>query len=238
MLETVTYGRSNINFFVNRRDRKTLGINVYPTGKITVDAPHQAPIEAIKTKVKKRGAWILKQTKWFKELPKTQPGYKYISGESFKYLGRQYRLFVEKSNAQSIKLKGGRLAVSVNNAGATDVRKLIDRWYLEKGVKVFNELLADSIKLFSKSGLKKVPIIKIRYMKTRWGSCTKDGVILLNPLLVKAPKDCIQYVIIHELCHLKEHNHDKAFYKLLNKVLPDWEKLKAKLNHNVEIREL
>jgi hypothetical protein len=67
-------------------------------------------------------------------------------------------------------------------------------------------------------------------MKTQWGSCSPKGELLLNPLLVKAPGHCVDYVIFHELCHLKEHNHSQRFYELLGGLLPDWEKRKAELD--------
>jgi len=73
-------------------------------------------------------------------------------------------------------------------------------------------------------------------MHKRWGSCTKEGKIMLNPMLVSAPKDCIDYVIIHELCHIRIHNHSPSFYKLLETVIPDWQTRKDYLNTRIELR--
>ena len=73
-------------------------------------------------------------------------------------------------------------------------------------------------------------------MAKRWGSCSRAGRILLNPELVTAPKDCIDYVIVHELCHLKEHNHSPAYYRLLDRVMPSWQERKRRLDQTVEVR--
>jgi len=72
-------------------------------------------------------------------------------------------------------------------------------------------------------------------MRTQWGSCSPKGDVLLNPYLVKAPKACIEYVVAHELCHLREHNHSERFYRLLSRVLPDWEARKAELDNLAEL---
>ena len=72
-------------------------------------------------------------------------------------------------------------------------------------------------------------------MQTQWGNCSPGGTITLNPHLVKAPRDCIDYVILHELCHLQEHNHGPAFWVLLERVMPDWERHKARLNDMAEL---
>jgi hypothetical protein len=73
-------------------------------------------------------------------------------------------------------------------------------------------------------------------MKKRWGSCTNEGIVIVNPELAAAPKDCIEYVLFHELCHLRVRNHTPAFYRLLARLAPDWEALRLKLNRTVELR--
>jgi len=75
-------------------------------------------------------------------------------------------------------------------------------------------------------------------MKKQWGSCSPQGTILLNPYLIKAPRECIDYVVLHELCHLKEHNHSPRYYRLLSQLMPDWEPVKARLDRMAELSDL
>jgi predicted metal-dependent hydrolase len=112
------------------------------------------------------------------------------------------------------------------------IESLMQQWYKEHAISIFEEHLQKCIHQ-SKSilELSQVAItLKIRPMKSRWGSCNNQGKINLNLELIKAPLDCIDYVIMHELCHLKEMNHSKKFWQLLSQSMPDWERRKAKLS--------
>jgi predicted metal-dependent hydrolase len=108
------------------------------------------------------------------------------------------------------------------------IKKILDIWYKDKAQKLFKELIDNSMDKFSKYQIDK-PTFEVRQMDKRWGSCTKSGKILLNTELIKATKGSIEYVIIHELCHLIHHNHNKNFYELQNIQFPNWEKWKEKL---------
>ncbi|MCA9886024.1 MAG: M48 family metallopeptidase [Anaerolineae bacterium] len=109
------------------------------------------------------------------------------------------------------------------------VKALVDSWYLGPARWIFKERLRDSLSRFSNFDLPEFEI-RIRELQTRWGSCTEAGTITLNPILMQVPKTYIDYVIVHELCHLLEHNHSPRFYKLLDRVLPDWRDRRQKLN--------
>ncbi len=108
------------------------------------------------------------------------------------------------------------------------IKQLLEGWYKEQAKKKFKQRLALCGKKLEKYGIT-TPNISIRKMSKRWGSCSKHGKVILNVQLIKAPSHCIDYVIMHELCHLKYYNHSKAFYKLLNLVLPDWQLRKKRL---------
>lgn len=108
------------------------------------------------------------------------------------------------------------------------VEKIIKNWYRQKATLIFDKALTEQINLFDQYNITK-PEIEIKWMAKRWGSCTRNGKITLNTELVKAPKACIEYVMVHELCHLVIRNHTKDFYDLQAKIFPDWQKWKEKL---------
>jgi predicted metal-dependent hydrolase len=228
-LLSIRFGSETIRFYISYRTRKTLAISVHPDLEVEVSAPHGIAIEEIRTKVKKRAPWILKQKAYFERYLPHVPEKKYVSGESFRYLGRQYRLKLWKSRDEKVMLKNGRLNVYINDPTKKPrVIKLLDEWYRERAREQF---VRRSEKLLSSFNGQRVDpkSIELKVMAKRWGSCTKNGKIMLNPELIKAPASCIEYVLMHELCHLIEHNHSPRYYSLLSKMMPDWEMRKERL---------
>jgi predicted metal-dependent hydrolase len=235
--QSVFFGQTEICYGVNFCDRKTLAIHVYPDGQVIVDAPNNASNQAIAEKVKKKAPWIFKQKVQFEAYPPALPQRQYISGETHRYLGRQYRLKVLPGKADKVKLLRGQLIVETNNPkDRQGVKTLLQNWYRLRAKTVFLERYNFCIQQVAKLGIEHQKGFQLRYMSKRWGSCTKQGNIILNPELIAAPKECIDYVITHELCHLKERNHSQAFYKLLSVVLNDWELRRKRLNEMVEVR--
>lgn len=158
------------------------------------------------------------------------PPRNYINGETHLYLGRQYKLRIEQAPINEVKLFRGRLLVYKKANSST--KNLLSRWYREKAIEHFEESLKKIVPLFSRHNIHQ-PELQIRQMPTRWGSCTSKGKVILNPELIKAPKGSIEYVIIHELCHLIHHNHTRAFYELQQTIMPDWKKWKERLEHSL-----
>ena len=236
-VHSVLFGETEISFSLNYADRKTLAIHVYPDGKVSVDAPLSTDIEKVYGKVKKRAIWILKQQRKFESYPAPLPERRYVSGETHRYLGRQYRLKVIESLGEAVKMSRGMLLVETHNSeDRLRVQQLLQAWYRSKALIVFTERYAQCLKSVERLGIQHDKYFQLRFMSKRWGSCTGKGTITLNPELIAAPKDCIDYVIIHELCHLKEHNHSQAFYRLLTVAMKDWELRRKQLNEIVEVR--
>jgi predicted metal-dependent hydrolase len=231
------YGNTSICFRINFTLRRTLAIHVYPDTSVVVDAPENAALEKIKLKILKRAKWIRTQQRRFERFAPALPARKYISGESFRYLGRQYVLKVEKNIINKVKMERGKLMVYVTRVDPLHIKELVDNWYREKATHIFAECLTTCQKLVSKASIQYDGKIYLRAMRTCWGTCSKDSKITLNPELVAATKECIEYVIVHELCHLKEYNHSSAFFGLLSSVMPDWEKRKEKLETSAEKRK-
>lgn len=226
MTAAIQFGSRTIDFRLEFSDRKTLGITVTPDMEVLVKAPTDTSLEKIKEKIRKKAPWIIKQQSFFLSFqPKTSQR-KYISGETHLYLGRQYRLQVLIDKVESVKLKGKFIIVTMGDKSR--VKELLNDWYLNHAKTKFHAIATPLVENFKKYKVEPTSIV-LRDMPTRWGSCTTKGKIILNPELIKAPKACIEYVIIHELCHLIHHDHTQKFIDLQTKEMPDWEKWKMKL---------
>jgi len=114
------------------------------------------------------------------------------------------------------------------------VQAYLDVWYRERSREVFPRYLDAALERYRRLGLKSIGL-QLRSMKKRWGSYTASGRILLNPELIKAPIPCIEYVIVHELCHSVVPNHGKAFVSLLTRCIPDWKKRKERLEATMQL---
>lgn len=227
--DQLQYGTSSIDYTLEFAERKTLGIKVHPDKSVHVIAPTDTTNEVIKSKVKSKASWILKQQDFFLAFHPITPPRKFVSGESHLYLGKQYRLKLIKASSEAVKLHGGNIEVYIKSVDNKEqITKLLRQWYKQKAEFHFNQLFEEKLPL-TKSFYKGEAQLKYRWMKMRWGSCDKNGVVHLNLELIKAPKKCIEYVIVHELCHLVHLDHSSAFYKLLEKLYPDWRTTKDKL---------
>ncbi|MFP5080113.1 M48 family metallopeptidase [Pedobacter sp. JCM 36344] len=224
--EFIQFGSKQIDFQLTYSDRKSLGITITPEMEVLVKAPTDTPLDKVKEKVKKRAPWIIKQLSFFLSFHPKTPERKYVGGETHLYLGRQYRLEVTIGNQNEVKYKGRFIEIITKDK--INTKSLLKQWYRDKAKIKFAEIAEPLIQRFKKYNVEPKGLF-IQEMPTRWGSCTTKGKIILNPELIKAPKPCIEYVIIHELCHLIYHNHTQKFIDLQTKEMRDWEKWKMKL---------
>ena len=225
----VQYGTTTIKFKVHYSSRKTLGIEVHPDRTIKVVAPNGATINRILNRVENRAPWIQKQVRKFAKVEKIESIREFVSGENVFYLGRQYRLKVIKGEP-GVKLSGKFLWLSLpDKENKKHASALIEEWYMQHAVKKLNDRFNRLVDISKKEKIK-INKLSIKPILKRWGSCTKLGNITLNVNLIKVPVDCIDYVIIHELCHLKYLNHSPKFYRLLEKYSPNWKRTQEKLN--------
>lgn len=226
MKSHIEFGSARIDFRVEYSERKSLGVTVTPDFFVIVKAPVNTTLVKVKEILIKKAPWILKQKSFFLSFHPKSAKRRFISGETHLYLGRQYRLKVTISKNESVKLKGRFIEVGV--VEKANVKNLVNEWYLQNARKKFHALAQPLINKFKKYKVTPGSIV-LREMPTRWGSCTTKGKIILNPELIKAPKGCIEYVIIHELCHLVHTNHNQRFFDLQTKEMPNWENWKGKL---------
>lgn len=227
--QVLVYGERRIPYRLRFSDRKRLRITVRPDLSVVADAPGRFSEQEAREAVRSKARWILRQLASFEEFHPLPMPHKFVSGETFVYLGRQYRLKVETGEKAPAKLRGRFLHVAVaEKTDAKAVQRSLDAWYRVRAGEVFHRYLSACVEIGRRHGIAE-PTLTIRDMRTRWGSCTAAGRITLNLKLIHAPVHCIEYVIMHELCHLVHHDHSPRFYRLLCRCMPDWEKRRALL---------
>lgn len=231
------YGEQRIPyqvFYIAGQKSKAI-IDVLPGGEVHVKVPSGTPRDVLKAAVGKRGGWIHRHLNTLAGAREHLLAREYVSGECHYYLGRRYvlKVFKTRTHAAGVKLVGGQLRVFSPSRDVKAIKALLRDWYREHARAVFARRL-DAI-LPTLRWLKQEPSWKLLAMKRQWGSCSPKGKLSLNPLLVKAPRDCIDYVLLHELCHLKEHNHGPRYYRLLERSLPEWRRIKARLDGMAEL---
>ena len=189
---------------------------------VNVIVPNSLPENQIRRLITKRLAWIKKtlvaQAKAGK--PKV---IEYVNGESFPYLGKNYRLKIEEGQEPDAMLKSGYLWVTANNTET--IKEAIKQWYSRLAQK---RLIEKTNRFAANLGVSPRSVC-IKDFKTKWGSCSKNGDIAYNWKVIMAPSNLVDYVVIHELCHLKELNHSAKFWKLLDLHKPDWQECKTGL---------
>lgn len=228
--QRVHYGTTVIEYDITYARRKTMAISVQPDLSVIVTAPADTDRDMIAARVRRRAPWIVRQQRELSQYPPATPPRVYVSGETHRYLGRQYRLKVIADRHEAVKLLRGFLYTwTPDKYDAARVQHLVDGWYHRQAERVFHERLQALVPRLQHIDIT-TPRLIIKRLQTRWGSCTSDGLITLNLKLMQVPKHYIDYVIVHELCHLVEHNHSKRFYQLLDRTMPDWRTRRQHLN--------
>lgn len=214
---------------VELKDIKNVHLSVYPpNGRVRITAPKRMDIETVRVYAISRLGWIKEQQRKFKEQERETPR-EYLDRESHYLWGVRYLLeIIEDEQPSGIELSHKRMILHVR-PGADQAKKqvIVEEWY-RKQIRLEAEPLIE--KWEQKIGVK-VKRLFIQRMKTRWGSCKPDtGNIRLNTELAKKPRECLEYIIVHELAHLLEPTHNAQFIVLMDKYLPHWRQLRAELN--------
>lgn len=228
MTRSMRWGSETIAYQVRfSPSRRTLSIEVHPDGQVMVRAPTACPEDLITQRVQKRAPWISRQLAEFDSYRPRTPQRQYVSGENHPYLGRRYRLKISAERLPQVRLMRGVLRVGLADpADRERVRSVLLSWYGQRAREVFEQVLAA---MLPRVRCAKPPRLSVRTMESRWGSLSPAGTMTLNARLVGAPLACIEYVVAHELCHMKFRNHDAQFFGLLARVMPDWEQRKRRL---------
>ena len=229
---TLQYGQTSIPYQLRYTDRQTLAIHVHPDLSVSVEAPLDSELSEIEKRLHKKAAGILRQQRNFRRCSFEIPPRQYVSGESHRYLGQQYRLKVLQSEDRAGSVHVAREQITVFTRDRDDrekVKQLLTDWYRQRAYKIFNERIEAWAPRFERYGIQH-PKVFVRQMRSQWGSCSAKGKMTLNLKLVMVPRQFIDYVIVHELCHLIEHNHSTSFYALMSKIMPNWRDKRDALN--------
>ncbi|MFN7096549.1 MAG: M48 family metallopeptidase [Gammaproteobacteria bacterium] len=228
------YGTQQIPYQITKtKARRRLTIKISADLQLSAHAPLKMSDAEIHAFIVSKSAWIVRKLKEFEkhhQVTPVMPSREYVNGETFYYLGQQYllQIYIEANVMPSVQLKQDTIVVTMSKNNARWVKTLIKRFYQQQAQIVLADRLQQWVNVIP--WITEIPELSFRTMKSRWGSCSHDKKIRLNYHLIKAPLECIDHVILHELCHLKVMNHSDKFYRLLVTVEPNWKKTKKQLD--------
>lgn len=211
--------------------RRTLGISILPDSTVLIRVPFRTPDSSVERIVRKKYSWIKKHRDNFLRQKEEAPSPGYANGERHFFRGSAFILDIGISNRPSVSFIDGVIRLRLKNPDdKVAVKKLLYRGYMEEAAKLFPGMVKRSLDRYSNYGFVPSSLV-IRNMRRRWGSCSANGKITLSTELIKLSDIYTDYVIAHELCHLKHHNHGEKFYALLSEIFPDWKKFRSEMRH-------
>lgn len=229
---TIPFGKTRITCFLRRTSRKkTVTIAVDPVQGILVTSPRQAELAQVQKIILRKRAWIVGKLQAIEDLNGQARNHEFVNGESFSYLGRNHRLRVlaRQGAPTHVRAMRGRFEVLIDSRLSPDrveaIRDGLQHWYRAHAATRIAERIA---KLAPRLGLQ-VPSVLIRDQQKRWASCDRRGRLRFNWRIIMAPMSLVDYVVAHELCHLVCPDHSPAFWKLLRRVMPDYQQRQEKL---------
>jgi hypothetical protein len=215
----------NIPYQIRRTGRRSrsISVRVHFDGTVRVGAPNWVGMAEIREVVNEHAEWITERlTAVRAALPR------YHTGASHPYLGRPYPLRVVSAPTPGVDFGRAGFVVAVRERNPDAVREQLQRWYRARAAELLPRRLARVAD--AAPWVARVPELRIRRMRAQWGSCCESGLITLNARLVKAPLRLVDYVILHELAHLKHHDHGRGFERLMDAHMPDWRRRRRELN--------
>jgi predicted metal-dependent hydrolase len=229
----VQFGRTTIGYSIRRSARRrTVSITVDPREEVVLLAPVGITVDRLDRVVHRKARWIVGKLHRGASLPTALPRREFVSGETFRYLGRQYRLRVasEASGRPSVSLQGAWLRIGVPRRvegpeRAVAVQQALVTWYRLHAA----ERLPERVTVWSEKLGIAAPTVLIREQTRRWASCDPKGVLRFNWRIIQASMRLVDYVVAHEIVHLSHREHTRDFWSVLGKVMPDYEHRRAAL---------
>ncbi|WP_195345132.1 M48 family metallopeptidase [Paraclostridium sordellii] len=225
------YGTRYISFNLIYRKRKNMSIEIGPSGEITVISPLGVDYDTVIEKVRSKGSWIIGKLYEVSYINDKKIHREAVSGESFMYLGRSYSLDLvldESVSDISVKLFRGKFMVMTNTLDEDSIKKALEFWYREKTL----SKILERVEYYQLYFRDKVSDVKVKDQKKRWASCTSDNRLLFNWRCVMAPSNILDYIVVHEMCHMEHKDHSKVFWDRLCSVMPDYESRRQWLKNN------
>ena len=225
-----------ISYSLTRKPVKNVNLRLKSDGRVWVSANNSVPTEFIDAFIKQKQKYIIsalakfeEKKRLMKEIPK-----RYVSGENYTLLGKNLRLKVEEAKEETVYTDGIYIFLRVKDKKNFRHKEIMmDRWLKEYQMMIFKELVDEKYALFQKYNVP-YPELRVRYMTSRWGSCQpKRGIITLNSQLIKVPRNCIEYVVLHEFAHYIHPNHSRQFWDFVTMMMPDWKEHKKELEKSI-----
>lgn len=227
---TVRCGTQDVPYVVVRSRRRTIAIHLTREGSVEVRAPTYASRAEIDAMLRRHASWIWRELAARATKP---PPCTFADGDSMPFLGERLTLRLRAGLPRRAERMGQELVVTLPPPlpNPEAARKLVYEWFEAQGRALFPERIARCREQAERAGLALPPVrsVTVRAMGSRWGSCSSTGHITLNSMLLQASSECVDYVVMHELCHLLEQNHSRRFYALLDRTLPGWAALRRTL---------
>ena len=227
------YDTQKIEFAVIKSKRKSLSIAIQPDGNLLVKAPFFMPDDEVVKWVKTKTGWIVRQHAKILEQQQQNPPKQFVTGEKFLYLGQEYLLEVRVSEGRAgmVGIVDDKMILFTRTADSAAVQKILNDWY-DKQAKA---VISKRVRYYASQMGETYGKITIKNQKKRWGSCSSARNLNFNRRLIMAPQGVLDYVVVHELCHLRQMNHSNAFWQEVELVLPDYKIHKKWLETNGQL---
>lgn len=219
-----------LGYEVHRKKVKNINLRIKPNMEIYISAPMNLHSDYIENFIRSKEKWIKQVLQKIEEAKQNQLPSQYLSGEKHKYLGKEYELEVKQGNSNRVSIKEGKIILTVISnifENSDEKKKVMEKWYFENAQKVFVNTIQKWLEILDES----IEKLSIKPMKSRWGSCNYvKRYINLNTELIKRTPFEIEYVVLHELTHLKYPNHGKGFYRYIENYMPNYKMAEKMLN--------
>jgi predicted metal-dependent hydrolase len=223
-----------IDFKVTYSRRRSIAISIKPDASVIVRVPYLTSMKTIERIVSEKSDWIIRHRNNYINNPNIITAKKYVSGESHLFRGNPLTLITEQAKKSAVLINSDQIVISLPDPDDIKaVKRILYTFYKEHAVILLPGMFLNITKRLEHQKLTPNKLI-IRTMKRRWGSCSNKGVITLSTELIKLADKYIEYVIVHELCHLRHHNHGEGFYRLLSELYPDWKEVRREMKKYVQ----
>jgi len=228
------YQFEDLEYRIVYSKRRTIGISVHPDSTVYVRVPYMTSMKTINRIVSEKYVWAKKHRDNYRNLNNSGLKRSYTNGEKHFFKGHESVIKLVSSTRIYVRFVDSSIEIGVDkNYSQEVIRKILYAGYKFEAGKYFPQLLEKVLTEHQSQNFKPTNLV-IRTMKRRWGSCSNKGVITLSTELIKLSDLYIEYVILHELCHLRHHNHGPLFYQLLSEVFPDWKNVRKELRRHVQ----